>query len=129
MALLRILRSQFDYETQHRLEAVGALSLVILGIWLLVTPAALSYRYLTELAPLWVSGVFLISVGMLSRIGLWLRLPWLRRVGLFAVIVCRLFLLFAVVWGMAGPSNTVPEHISWVIVSGWAYLRVDKARP
>ena len=114
---------------QHRLEFIASISLMLLGLWLVYTGLfhipPLAYTFLSTLAPLWVWGWFLFLIGLLSRVGMYYDNRSLRQGAMLMTFAIRAGLLGAVIYGTNFTSNTIPEHISWLIVSLWAYLRID----
>lgn len=111
---------------QRRLEFATSLSLMVLGLWLIYTGIngvpPLAYGFLATLAPLWAWGMLFVLIGFLWRLAIYYQKAQWQQVALLGNLFCRLFLLAAVVYGTDFTSNTIPEHISWLVVTLWAYL-------
>lgn len=123
--LRRWSRATTDRYFHHRLEFMASTSLILSGLWLVILKDALSYTFLSTLAPLWLWGWVLVTIGFASRLGIYKSSRRLRQMAMLAVFFARVFLLLAVAYGTAWRSNTIPEHLAWIITSTWAYLRID----
>lgn len=111
---------------EHRLEFVASLALMLLGLWLAFTPAPLSYSFLGTIAPLPLFGAAFFVVGFISRLAILYQKYTLRQAAMLAVFFVRLFLLGAVGYGTHWQSTTIPDHLTWCVMSFWAYLRLDR---
>lgn len=111
---------------QMRLEFVTSFSLSLLGLWLVYTGLnnvpPLAYGFLATLAPLHVWGFLFLLIGLFGRWAIYHQRTRCQKIALLANLFCRLFLLAAVAYGTDFTSNTIPEHVSWLIVTLWAYL-------
>lgn len=120
------LRATLEKYYQRRLEYAASLSLMVLGAWLIYTGLSgvppLAYGFLATLAPLWVWGTLFVLIGLLGRVAIYYQKARWQQVALLLILFCRLSLLAAVVYGTDFTSNTIPEHVSWLIVTLWAYL-------
>jgi len=111
--------------TRNGLEFASALSIILLGGWFMILTVPLSYQFLDSLAPLRVWGTILLLIGITSNIGLVIQKTKVRQLGLLLIVFARLALLVSVMVGTKFTSNTIPEHISWFLISVWAYWSLE----
>lgn len=122
------IRAVYEVMSNKRLEAASDISIGILGLWLIISNVLglppLAYTFLHSIAPLWKIGLLLVVIALASFVATYKNYYRLRQFFMLANFFCRLFMLAAVWYGTSGTSNTIPEHISWLVVSLWSYLRV-----
>ena len=122
------IRTAVDEYGLYRLEVACSISTVLLGAWLLRMglngPPPPSYQSLEAIAPLWFWGVAIMLVGFSTRLGLYWQNVKLRQAVLVSIFALRAFMFLSAWAGTGGISTSIPEHISWMLVSAWAYIRL-----
>lgn len=125
-----------ERHTEHRLESVASLSIVVLGLYFILPfwggnaftrngASAVAYAFMSGIAPEWAWGGWFLFCGLLARTGITTNSYRLRQLGMLMVVASRAFMLLSLGSQTGWQGGVLPEHLTWMVTSFLAYWGID----